>query len=123
MTCPNGCDLDTFGTHQGPPDCDLGPADPRAMLATGVVYEHGKRRVIEVVIPGPLAEHVRRGTLDGLSIAPQRATMTGCPGTTTNPAAPATAATTAPPAPNTSQPSAWQAPAAAPNASASTPRD
>jgi hypothetical protein len=93
------------------------------MLATGVVYEHGKRRVVEVVIPGPLAEHVRGGTLDGLSIAPQRATMTPCPGTTTAPAAPATAATTAPPAPTTSPPYSSPAQAAAPNAYASTPPD
>jgi hypothetical protein len=26
--CPNGCGLDEFGSHQGPPDCELGPMDP-----------------------------------------------------------------------------------------------
>ncbi len=27
-TCPNGCDLAYYGTHQGLPDCDREPRDP-----------------------------------------------------------------------------------------------
>lgn len=69
--CPNGCDLATFGTHAGPPDCDLLPADPQAFLATGiVVLPDGRQQRVEVAIPsGALADALREGTLRGLSIA------------------------------------------------------
>lgn len=67
-TCPNGCDLATFGTHAGPPDCDLGPADPEAVLATGIVNgPDGRRRTVEVAIPsGPIADALRAGELRGM---------------------------------------------------------
>lgn len=50
-TCPNGCDLATFGTHQGPPDCDLEPADPGAILTTMTVTIDGVTRTADVAIP------------------------------------------------------------------------
>lgn len=49
-TCPNGCDLAIFGTHQGPPDCDLSPADPGAMLTSAVVVIDGQPRTVEVAL-------------------------------------------------------------------------
>lgn len=73
-TCPNGCDLATFGTHAGPPDCDLRPADPEAFLATGIVVgPDGREQRVEVAIPsGAIADALREGLLRGVSIAEGR---------------------------------------------------
>lgn len=60
-TCPNGCDLETFGTHQGPPDCDLQPSDPNATLVTAVITINGQRRTIDVALSSAMRADLVRG--------------------------------------------------------------
>lgn len=74
QTCPNGCDLAEFGTHQGPPDCDLDPQPPDAA-------EQTRRRVeLEGRLAGldiPSLIHVRCGRPFGEH--PHGSPNLGCP--------------------------------------------